>query len=101
MARCLLARLAGSAGAMALLASGCTTPDSEAVPEPTPAPAVIERPSDFVRVIVHRNSIGLFDPAQAYEIAADRCRERTQRAVFFMGTDIGVDERMLHFRCQP
>lgn len=88
----------GPALAVALLAAGCAAPEAES--PPVPAPVVTERLSDFVRVIVQRNASGLFDPTAAYVIAAARCRERTQRAVYFMGSDIGVDERMLQFRCQ-
>ena len=47
-----------------------------------------------------RDENGAVDPAPAYEEANRRCRETFDSAVYFMGEDVGSNERMLYFRCQ-
>ncbi len=77
----------------ALLVGGCE-------PEPVTVLVPIERPSEFVRVIVQRGANGQFDPTSAYQIAERQCRLRSLGVVYVMSTDISVDEHMMHFRCR-
>ena len=77
-------------GMMAALA-GCSA---------TPETADSGVRSDLIRIVVARDENGAVDPAPAYEEANRRCRETFDSAVYFMGEDVGSNERMLYFRCQ-
>ena len=79
-------------GMVAAVVTGCST-----APEEVVDPGVR---SDLIRIVVARDESGAVDPAPAYEEANRRCRETFDSAIYFMGENVGSNERMLYFRCQ-